>query len=696
MTDETTEPINQPEQAERLRTRLLRVKSLLFTWWWIPALAMTAGVCLRAWLVLAEPIEYQSYGRIIASGRIAIPEGTMFNEEAANFFGTQIELIQSADVRARAADAVKRLHPELTPSPVELNAFNQPRTSLFVLTAKGPEPLYLRAFLDAVMNEYIALRRGMVSEKSENTLSAISRQLVELEKELRDGEDAVLEWQKANNLVFLKEEGNSAGNYLAALNRRLAVLETEYQLLKALSLDQNLDRIDYSVPVNDPDVPADQRRPGEVVSVGPAVEYLQARQQLFLLQAEKEQMLQVFKPGHRKMVDLQSRIALQEKRIEILRRQSEEQLLLRSDALRVQIENTRAQIAEWEVKALDLSRRLGEFDRLNSKVQRQKLLYDRLIASVQSVDVGANIQQDVVSVLEPASSAVQIQPPLARDMTMGGLAGLALGAGILFVIGMLDDRIVSISELQTVFAQEVVGVIPRANLAQMPLLKDNDDRLALVEAFRNLRSWIFFTPWEGTPPKTFLITSSIPEEGKTALAANLAISLASSGAKTLLVDGDLRRGRLHSDFGVEAHPGFGDVLGGEVPPSRAIVPTAFANLSILAKGHFLSPRNEVFFGASFDHFLAEVSRDFDHVLFDSCPMLAVDDTSSLAPKVDVVFFVIRCNFTSIRLARKALAVLRARHANVQGIIYNAVDRSAADYPYYRYGYDYGTKKTAGA
>ena len=138
--------------------------------------------------------------------------------------------------------------------------------------------------------------------------------------------------------------------------------------------------------------------------------------------------------------------------------QAVEQLVSERKSLEVQISNTKNQISQWEVKALDLSRRMGEFDRIKSKVEREKALFDRLLANVQNVDVNANIQQDILSVMDYATPpGVQIQS-LARDLAMGGLMGAAAGLGILLIIGALDDRVVSIAELQAIIEEEVVAI----------------------------------------------------------------------------------------------------------------------------------------------------------------------------------------------------------------------------------------------
>ncbi len=632
-------------------------------------------------MVLSSPPQYQSSGRLMVSGKINLPDGAVYNEEAANFFGTQLELLQSSEVARRADARVTALNPNLEKVPVRLFATVLPKTSIFQVTAQGPQPQQTKAYLDAVMDEYIAYRRSMRSDKSEITLSAITDQVVDLEKDLRKSEEELFDWQKQNNLVFLQEEGNSAGAYLAQLNRQLANLRTEYQLLETLSLEQNLDRrsqIDSLAEDQKEGISAIMR------GFGPAADYLKARQELQLLRAQFVEMGVFLKPRHPKMAELSQRISLQERLMEIYQAQTAEQFKSQMESLAVQIRNTEAGIKEWEVKALDLSRRLGEYERLKSKVERLKGLYERLLASVQNVDVNRNIDQDVVNVMEYGSQPSVVRPDLGRALLMGGLGGFAVGLGILLLIGKLDDRYISVSELEAHSELDVVGLIPRLKTSEMQALQENDKRHILVESFRNIRSSILFMPSQSFNPKSFLISSAIPGEGKSTLAMDLAITMALSGSKTLLIDGDLRRGRLNRHFSAKSEPGLAELLKDVATPEETIVDTQIPNLQFLSRGKLLAAGTEPLPGTKFSRLINQLHDKYDYIIIDSCPVLAADDSSAMAPLVDAVFFVVRARFTSARLFIRSLKLLAVRGVSVRGLIYNCAEMGSSDYPYYQY------------
>ena len=671
----------QHERAEILQLTFQRYKYMLQNWWWIPLLTTAIGLGLQAWVVLSAPPQYQASGRLMVSGKISVPDGAMYTEEAANFFGTQLELLQSGEVARRADARVMALNPNFEKVPVRLFASIIPKTSIFSVTAQGLQPQQTKAYLDAVMDEYIAYRRSMRSDKSDVTLSAITDQVVDLEKELRKAEEGLFDWQKANNVVFLQEEGNSAGAYLAQLNRQLAVLRTEAQLLETLSLEQNLDRqnrID--------NLAASQ--PEGVSSImkgfGPAADYMKARQELQLLRAQLVEMGVNLKPRHPKMAQLNQRISMQERLMEIYQNQTSEQFASQVESLRVQIKNTEQGIKEWEVKALDLSKRLGEFERLKSKVERLKGLYERLLGSVQSVDVNRNIDQDTVTIMEYGSQPSVVRPDLGRALLMGGLGGFAVGLGILLLIGKLDDRYISVSELEAHSELDVVGLIPRLKSAEMQVLEENDRRHILVESFRNIRSSILFMPAGDFNPKSFLISSAIPGEGKSTLAMDLAVTMSLAGSKTLLVDGDLRRGRLNRHFQAKSEPGLAELLKETATLEESVIDTAIPNLQFLPRGKALAAGTEPLPGNKFSKLINQLHDKYDYIILDSCPVLAADDSSAMAPLVDAVFFVVRSRFTSARLFIRSLKLLAVRGVSVRGLIYNCAEMGSSDYPYYQY------------
>jgi succinoglycan biosynthesis transport protein ExoP len=681
-----TAPYNQPAMANwsvTFFTRLHRYQSLFRRRWWVLLLAIAVAFGIQAVRVYLAPPSYQSSGRMWVQGKMQLPEGSLYSEEWSNFIGTQIELMKSPDVQSRARDRVQALQPELKPAPVQLEAMQAPRASIFILTARGTEAAYTQAYLDAVMQSYIEMRRGKRSESSEATLMALTQELQRTEKDLQDGEDGLLEFQKENNVVLLQEQGNSAATYLATLNSKLASLKTESELLNLLSLDQNLERQqkksgEPSVPGGDP----------LMSGPGPELEYLKERQQIQIMRADLAEKSMIFKPRHPKIIEMKEEIARRERLLDIYKQQSQEQLESRRASVKIEIQNLENTIKEWEPRALDLGRRLAEYRRMQGKVARAQSTYEMLRERVKSVDMSKSLDQDVVSILDKASPSISIKLGVAKQLVMGGIGGLFLGLLVLFLLDRIDDRVNSFTELRDHFEESVLGQIPMdrpdVSTGRVPLLKEDDPRQMYAEAFRNIRSSLLYLEVDGPRPKTLLVTSAVPNEGKSTVAANLAVTLAFAGSRTLLVDCDLRRGLVAQQFGLHASHGLADVLQQKMPWTQALVPSGYPNLTLLPRGKAPSQPGELLLSSRTELFLKEIYDQYDYIIFDSAPVLATDDTTSLAPKIEGTLFVMRASYTSARLTRNALDLLYQRQVGVLGMIFNAVNTSLPEYYYYQY------------
>lgn len=677
-----------------LITRLHRYKSLLLRRWWIPVLTICLGLFVEAFLIYQRPPEYMSAGKMIVAGSMKIPQGAIYSEEMANFYGTQVQLMQGNEVKHSAEALVRSSHPELQPVPVEILVLQRPRTSIFELTAVGSAPEYTQAYLNAIMQKYLDFKRGMREERGHEVTTGITEQLIQVEKDLRNSEDELIEFQKQNNIGFIQEEGNSAAAYLVRLNQQYAQLKTEYDLLNLLDLDQNLDRaqskMDAAQASQGPTGDNNQGLPFS--DVGPEADYLKAKQQVQLLKAEKETLAKDLRPQHPKILKLNDKITEQEKLIDLFRADTLERLKTRRESIGKQMENLQTNVKEWEAKALDLSQRLAQFNRIKGKVDRLKILYDRLTGNLKDIDVSQVVGgEDQVSIMEMGTTPISVRPGLIKSLLIGFGIGALAGLAILLLLDRIDDRMSSFSEFQHHFSENVLGQIPKEKTkGKVDLLQPDDARHVFAESYRNIRSSIFFMPYEGPRPKSFLITSAVPNEGKSTVSANLAITMALSGARTLLIDGDLRRGALRETFGINSKIGFSEVLKQEVNWREVVVPTAYPTLFVLPRGKTLSQPSEHLLRESTDALWREIYEFYDYIIIDSSPVLAADDTTSLAPKIDATLFVMRLGYTSARLIKKSLELLYNRQVNVPGVILNFVDTSLPEYYYYQYSEYYTT------
>jgi len=463
-------------------------------------------------------------------------------------------------------------------------------------------------------------------------------------------------------------------------------LKKESQLLDLFELDQKI-ASDENHTATDSDEKGGLSRGDPRRANGPELEYARARQQIEILKAERADYAKDLRPKHPIITDLDRQIAQQQQLIDVFRKQSSDDLQRRREATRLEIQNLEKTIKEWETKALDMSQRLADYSAIQAGVTRKRAQLESLSRSKGNVEINRNVDQEVLSVRQHASPALPQKAGLAKTVGAGVGLGLFAGLLILLLIDQLDDRVASYTEFQSHFRERVLAQIPRipANGEDVsPILTADDERHAFAEAFRSLRSSIAFLPVTGARPKILLITSAVPNEGKSTVTLNFATTLALSGARVLLVDGDLRRGELHRSFGLSNDCGFGDVLAGHAPLAEAMQQTLVPTLTLLSRGRNVSNPGELYLSASTDAFLKAVHPQFDYIVLDSSPVMAADDTTSVAPKVDATIFVFRFTSSNSRASRKALELLRARQTNIIGIVCNDVSEAMQEYYYYRY------------
>jgi succinoglycan biosynthesis transport protein ExoP len=702
---------NQPPVAaehRHIRTgkffaRVYRYRSLLLRRWWI--LIMCIGLVLggeTAYLRYSPP-KFVSVGQMIVSIKLNLQQSSFYSEDLANFLGTQAALMQGSEVVEQAHDQVASQNPGLTPQPVLLNVTVLPKTTIFILRGTGDNPDYTKAYLQACMEEYIKLKKKMVAETSDTTTAGITEQLLRLEPQIQKCDDDMQSFLSTNDAALM-EEVSGLGGYLTSLYQGLADAQAEADLLNTMTLDQSLllEQVQTPVTATQPgSAPGssllmnagigDQSGTAGSTTIGS--EYLGAKQQILLLKADRDRYAEYLKPKHPQMVALDLEIEKLGRVLDIFREQSVEQLEARKSALALQIKNLESQIKERGTEDLELSRKAARYERLKARADRIEALYDELLATLQTLDVNKDISPESVTIYQAATDALPDPDRFKKGMILAGVAGFGLGLFILFLLDRVDDRMNSFTELEEMFDEDVIGQIPRERRPRkggiIPSVQTDDNRHPFVEAYRNLRSSLLFMTHVEPRPRTLLVTSSVPGDGKSLTSANLAITLAMGGSRVLLVDADLRKGNLHVRLNVEnVTTGFSEFLsqGGNWRPF--VKETSVKNLSLLPRGATTQHSGEFFIGPVMEKFLQESKQDYDYVLIDTAPVMAADDVTSLAPRVDGVIFVVRAEYTSARVVHASLNMLYQRKAKVLGLVFNSVHVSTGDYYYYYRYQDY--------
>ena len=308
----------------------------------------------------------------------------------------------------------------------------------------------------------------------------------------------------------------------------------------------------------------------------------------------------------------------------------------------------------------------------------------------------------IVNILTPAEVPNSpIVPNTRLNLVLGLLVGLALGLTIAFLIEVLDTRIRTETHVRQLSDAPILGGIAFDKLApKRPLIVQSEPNSPRAEAFRALRTNLQFLDVEGGP-RSFVVTSSIPSEGKSTTTANLAIVMAQSGARVLVIDGDLRSPSVADLFGIEGGVGLSDVLIGRARLQDAIQVWGMKNLSLLPAGTMPPNPSELVGSQAMVSLLRHVEKEFDVVLIDSPPLLPVTDSALLSKHVRGALVVVAAGRTHRGQLAGSIESLQNVGSNVAGIVLTMLPTRGPDaygygrYSYGSYGYGYGDAHPAG-
>ncbi len=271
--------------------------------------------------------------------------------------------------------------------------------------------------------------------------------------------------------------------------------------------------------------------------------------------------------------------------------------------------------------------------------------------------------------------------------------GLGLGLGIPFLIEYLDHTLSNLEQVESTFQIRGLGIVPKLESADNTVAAmdpGQQKQTHILENFRVIRTNLLSMGSVTKAPHVMMVTSAMPKEGKTVVSSNLALSFAQTGAKTLLMDTDLRRGRLHRLFGYRKQPGLSGVLLGQHSLEDAIRPTAHENLFIISAGQHMETGTELLGSQQFKDAMVTLRQRFDRIVVDTPPVLGLSETSVIQSQIDGVLFVIWSGHTPVKAVKAAIEMLQSNGANFYGFILNRLDLSASAnyYQYYYYSHDY--------
>ncbi len=351
-------------------------------------------------------------------------------------------------------------------------------------------------------------------------------------------------------------------------------------------------------------------------------------------------------------------------------------------------EQARRALAEQEAKSLELDKSAVEYDNLDRDFRVNDQLLESMMARMRETSVTSSIDSENARIIDRAfEPSVPISPNILINLLIGVLGGLFCGVGFAYFVATIDDKVKTPFDVETLIGLPLVGVIPRIERMDQPdkaQIVGNGADPAIVEAFMSLYSTLRIND-ESRNARLILVTSTLPGEGKSFIATNLALTFASQGQRTVVVDCDLRKPNVQRSFRLRTNRGVLNYCVDGVPLEEILTRNVHPNLDAIATGGRAKNPIQVLNSKEFENLVGELGKHYDRVVFDTPPLGAVSDALNLLPLMDGAIFTIQFGRVARRTAQRCARRLLSVNVPVFGAVLNDMNAKLAGGYYGEYG-----------
>lgn len=634
--------------------------------------------------------QFRASARVLVEGKAfyvsqfdsANPLGNLFSADAGHEVDTQLEVIQGEKV---VSDTYQMAG--IPKGSVKLQAKQSGTTDVIDVIAESRSPLYAQKFANTLPTVYLNYVTGNRRSEMTNALKFAQDRLKEENSALQQAENALQKFREQSHVSDVSTEREQ---------RIKDKVATEADVQKSASLIAGLQARVTILQKVQQTLPPTIETPTSTTNL-----QIQAlNDQIATLQTQRQGLLVPFKPTNPRIQELDAQLAHLKQRLAdappmttTVQRVTNPALAANAEKLATAttaLEEEQAHIAGMRQHDLNDGNgldRYGQLERrqvrLQREIERHQSAAALLTKSVDDMTLRQKATHDPVLVISPAELGVQIAPKPMNNLLSAALIGLTLGLCFALLQEFMDDRINTPDEAKQIMGSPTLGYIP--------LVEDADARLLgrtrggnLLETYRVLRTNVMFSAVDA-PIRSVMVTSTMPGEGKSMTAFNLAVAMAMDGKRVILVDADLRRPTVHKLCGLERRPGLTNVLVGELALEEALQDTMARNLRVLTAGPLPPNPAEILNSHAMRLIHASLREQADMVIYDSPPCLATADAQVLSPDVDGVLYVAQFGETKKSAMRHSADLLHQAHARILGVVFNKIDISGKRDDYY-YGY----------
>ena len=648
-----------------------------------------------------DPADLDTEARILRSDLLALQVIKQLNLDKRPEFGGSGEA--STASLALTTDA---LQPDSEKTSALLGTFKGnlgvslvPNTRIIEIHFRSIDRDLAARVVNTLINTYIEQNFKTRFESTMQASDWLSKQLVDLQMKVETSQEKLVRYQKEHEILGIDEKQNIITSKLDELNKELTAAESERMEKESVyNLVQSGDKETATA--------AAISAGGEGGNISSSSLMEKLREQQADLKIQVAQFSTQFGPSYPKVAQLDSQ--LKEVEVQIQAEMKKVVARVRGEYLTaLQRENMlHAAMDKQKQEANQLNESAIEYSLLKRDVETNRTLYEGLLEKLKEAGVTAGLRSNNIRSVDVARvPAAPSEPNVPRNLTFALALGLTTGIGLAFLLEGMDNTVRTPEQAQTISGLSPLGIIPlgsknssesggRPQLSLAPtkeiveLVTQSRPQSQMAESYRALRTSLLLTSL-GAPPKVILITSALPQEGKTTTSINTAIVLAQKGTRVLLIDADLRRPSIHKALSIGPKTGLSNVLTGNATLQQATIrSTLLPTLFVLPAGPPPPNPAELLASSNMRDVVAELREQYDHIVIDTPPTLSVTDAVVMSTRADAVVLVIRSGQTTKQALRRSREILMQVNARIAGVLLNAVNLNSPDYYYY---YEYQGK-----
>lgn len=395
-----------------------------------------------------------------------------------------------------------------------------------------------------------------------------------------------------------------------------------------------------------------------------------------------------YRAKHPSMIEANQAVQETESELNKAIQSAVEKTRINYEQIKKSYENTSQQLAAKQLDLMELGEIAVKYSSLQDQLEVQNALYQAMMGRLQTEMTQVALVEPNARIIDQAGpSNKPAKPNVVLNLALGVFGGLVAGAGLVFLIAILDDRIKSAYDIENAVGLPLIGIIPRIKRLNSPekaqAVASNAER-RVTEAFRAIHSALKLNE-ASKKAKIIITTSTSPSEGKSFVSTNLAITFAIHGERTLILDGDLRMPNVAKSLNIEERTdGVVKYFAGECTLDQAILSELYPNLDVLPAGQKAKNPTQILNSPDFEQLLATLSERYDRIFIDTPPIAVVSDVLTLLPFADGIIYVIKFNAVKRKTAKSNLRRIIESNTPVFGAILNQISVSVASYYYANY------------